>query len=155
MKNKKMPSWLKVILIILVIIIFISILDNNDSSENNTDKNKNQTTNEKIPASNTSEMVDYLIKKGKKESNDNLKSEAIQFVKDNINNLFRNNKTMENAIYYGSILEYSYPTNSTESNIGQDLVQAIKYVYRGTESETDISTQENIKQIKESLNMLN
>lgn len=155
MKKRKIPVWLKVILIILVIIIFISIFDSNNPSENNVNKNNNQTTNENIPASNTSEMVDYLVRKAKNESNDSLKNEAIQFIKNNIDNLFKNNKTMEDAIYYGSILEYSYPANSTESNIGQDLVQATKYVYRGAESVTDNSTKENIEQIKKNLNKLN
>ena len=59
---------------------------------------------------------------------------------------------MEDAIYYGALLEYSCNDNLKE--LGMDTVQAVKYVYRNVEKIEDISTQENLKQITKNLNSL-
>ncbi len=144
-KNKYF--WIIVIIISSAIAPFLpkSATINNEVLESNT----------LTAESNTSDSVDLLINKAKedikKASDTDLKT-ALSFIKDNIENLYKDNKTMENAIYYGALLEYS--NKDILKDIGMDTVQAVKYVYRNVEKIEDISTQENLKQIKENLNKL-
>lgn len=126
------------------------------------DANQEVETTATEPQPNTSLMVDSLIRKGKNKV-DNATEEdlttAINYIKDNIDNLFANNEVMENAIYYGSLLEYYYAIdhdsyngfNDIRGEIGMDTVQAVKYVYRNTETPEDQHVTENIRQIKENL----
>lgn len=61
---------------------------------------------------------------------------------------------MERAISYGYWLEYAYQNDEAArdyAELGMDLEQAVKYVYRGAESVEDDATQENLSQIRESL----
>lgn len=51
-------------------------------------------------------------------------------------------------------LEYAYQNDEAArdyAELGMDLEQAVKYVYRGAESVEDDATQENLSQIRESL----
>lgn len=57
-------------------------------------------------------------------------------------------------MYNGWLLEYTYDGNESMRdyyNLGMDAEQLVKYVYRGAETKDDQSTQENIKQIEESI----
>ncbi len=161
-------------IIVFVTIIFLSsklgwLKADNDKKNNISLSDKssevNSTETQDIQ-SNTSAMVDYLIKKAKAEVNtvnENKLTEAIDFIKENIGNLFKDNMTMEKAIYYGSLLEYYYAIDNNsfkgfsdvKGEIGMDTVQAVKYVYRGAEKTTDKSTIENIKQIEQNLIKIN
>lgn len=110
---------------------------------------------EENPEPNTSEMVDSIIKKAKEDAEtatDEQKQDALDFAVDNIDNYYADNETMEKAMYCGALLEYSYKENDEElSGIGADLVQAVKYVYRNAEDVEAASTQENLKQLKDSI----
>lgn len=116
------------------------------------------------PVANHSSMVDYIARTTKDDLQnngiDNAKvKEALDFITNNYPNYYTDNATMEKAMQYGYYLEYGY-TNATNTKektyckLGQDTVQAVKYVYRGAEKVEEQATQENLRQIKESLNEL-
>lgn len=109
---------------------------------------------ETIPEPNTSAMVDYIVTKAKTDSEtitEEQKQEAVNFIKDNFQDYFKDNDTMEKTIYYGALLEYSCEKNSDLSNLGMDAKQVVKYVYHGAEKPEDEATQANLRQIKKSL----
>lgn len=109
---------------------------------------------ETIPEPNTSAMVDYIVKKAKTDSEtitEEQKQEAVNFIKDNFENYFKDNDTMEKTMYYGALLEYGCEKDSDLSNLGMDAKQVVKYVYRGAEKPEDEATQANLRQVKESL----
>ena len=57
-------------------------------------------------------------------------------------------------MFYGFWLEYAYDGDEGARNyynLGMDMEQAVKYVYRGAEKAEDEATKENLAQIKESL----
>lgn len=75
-------------------------------------------------------------------------------IKANSEDCFGGNETMEQMMYNGWLLEYTYDGNESMRdyyNLGMDAEQLVKYVYRGAETKDDQSTQENIKQIEESI----
>lgn len=116
---------------------------------------------ETAPEANTSAMVDYIAAEAKKSANqaatDEKRDEAIEYIFSHYPNYFDDNETMEKTMYYGYYLEYAYeaddPTN-VYANLGMDTYQAVKYVYRGTETVEDEHVQENLKQIAEILEAL-
>lgn len=112
---------------------------------------------EEDPEPNTSAMVDSIARQAKADvgnaSDADLKK-AYNYIKDNYTDCFDDNETMEQMMYNGWLLEYAYDDNESMRNyynVGMDAEQLVKYVYRGTETKDDQSTQENIKQIKESI----
>lgn len=134
-----------------------NINENSNQAKDMSENNSNEQ-----PEPNTSSMVDYLIRQGKSKVDEATEEElntALEFIKNNIDNLFADNETMEKTIYYGSLLEYYYAINHDPYNgfndirgeIGMDAVQAVKYVYRNTETPEDQHVTENIRQIKENL----
>lgn len=116
---------------------------------------------ETMPEANTSAMVDYIAAEAKKSANqaatEEKRDEAIEYISSHYPNYFVDNETMEKTMYYGYYLEYAYmsddPTNAY-ANLGMDTYQAVKYVYRGTETVEDEHVQENLKQIAEILEAL-
>lgn len=116
---------------------------------------------ETMPEANTSAMVDYIAAEAKKSANqaatEEKRDEAIEYISSHYPNYFADNETMEKTMYYGYYLEYAYmsddPTN-VYANLGMDTYQAVKYVYRGTESVEDDHVTENLRQISEWLNKL-
>ena len=62
---------------------------------------------------------------------------AVEYIRTNISDFFKDNSTMENAMYYGFLLDYSELSNSQIDAIGSKTVMAIKYVYRGVETPED------------------
>jgi len=63
-------------------------------------------------------------------------------------------KEMEKYMWYGFLLDYKYDDSDPRSELGTDLTQAIKYVYRGHEKETDAGTKENLRQIDKDLSRI-
>lgn len=131
-----------------------------ENSKEDTKQEAKTTTTE--PQPNTSLMVDFLVRKGKDKVDTATEEDlttAVNYIKVNIDNLFANNEVMENTIYYGSLLEYYYAIdhdsyngfNDIKGEIGMDAVQAVKGVYRNTETAQDQHVVENINQIKENL----
>lgn len=116
---------------------------------------------EELPKPNTSAMVDYIARKAKEAANisasEEKRDEAIKYIKDNYPNYFSDNETMEKTMYYGYYLEYAYSKNGSTNlyaNLGMDTYQAVKYVYRNTETQDDTHVQENLRQIAEALSEL-
>lgn len=114
---------------------------------------------ETVPEANTSAMVDYIAAEAKKSANqaatDEKRDEALNFIASSYPEYFSDNDTMEQAIYYGYYLEFAYDINESQyAELGMDVEQAVKYVYRGTETVEDEHVQENLNQIAEILNAL-
>lgn len=114
--------------------------------------------NTRLPEKNTSEMVDYLIRKAQSDVqglSDEELVPALDYINDNIDNCWDSNEIMENYIYYGSMLEIhyngSYANADIKGRIGMNAVQLVKYVYRNTETIDSDHTQENLRQVKEDL----
>lgn len=112
---------------------------------------------EEDPEPNTSAMVDSIARQAKADaenaSDADLKK-AYDYIKANYKDCFGDNETMEQMMYNGWLLEYTYDGNESMRdyyNLGMDAEQLVKYVYRGAETKDDQSTQENIKQIEESI----
>lgn len=120
-----------------------------------------ETIAETEPEANTSAMVDYIAAEAKKSANqaatDEKRDEAIEYIFSHYPNYFDDNETMEKTMYYGYYLEYAYaaddPTN-VYANLGMDVYQVVKYVYRGTETIEDDHVTENLRQIAEALNSI-
>ena len=114
---------------------------------------------ETVPEANTSAMVDYIAAEAQKSANqaatDEKRDEAIDFIASAYPEYFSDNDTMEHALYYGYYLEFAYNINESQyAELGMDVEQAVKYVYRGTETVEDKHVQENLRQIAEILEAL-
>lgn len=157
-----------IILMLLLLCISFTACNNNESNTqilNNTIEKENKIINEyntentTIEAQpNTSQKVDEIAKKAKEDA-ENITSEkqkeALQHIKNNKSNFFKNNEVMEQSMYYGYLLEYAYKNSDKNyAKLGQDVYQAIKYVYRGIEKVEDSSTQENLQQIEKDLKQI-
>lgn len=111
------------------------------------------------PEANTSAKVDALALAAKQDIEENgvsdaKRDEAVTFIVEHYPDFYADNETMERAISYGYWLEYAYQNDEAArdyAELGMDLEQAVKYVYRGAESVEDDATQENLSQIRESL----
>ncbi len=129
-----------------------------DSSSLNDESTTN--LNNTKPEPNTSAMVDYIARQAKSDaaSIDDAKiQESVNFIRDNYNNYFTDNNTMEKTMYYGYLLEYSCKNDSSKkdyANLGQDAYQVVKYVYRGAETIDSDSVKSNLEQIQKSLNKI-
>ena len=159
---------MKKFLLTLTSLILVISLTACGTTKETEKENKEEDTNQEVettatePQPNTSLMVDSLIRKGRDKVDTATEEDlttAMNYIKDNIDNLFASNEVMENTIYYGSLLEYYYAIdhdsykgfNDIRGEIGMDAVQAVKYVYRNTETPNDEHVTENIRQIKENL----
>lgn len=91
---------------------------------------------------NTSERVDEIARLAKAFAEDGTDSfvraaEAIDYIRAMHGDLFRSNKVMEHAMFMGYYLDYLYPDDMVQSELGLDTYRAIKYVYRGAETIED------------------
>lgn len=110
------------------------------------------------PEANTSAKVDDLARDAKgsvaEGVTDEKRDEAVAFIVEHYPDYYGDNETMEQAIFYGYWLEYAYADDEAArdyAELGMDMEQAVKYVYRGAEKVEDDATQENLGQIKKSL----
>lgn len=107
---------------------------------------------------NTTEMVDQIALTAKANIDSFTSKDAkkiIKAIRSAQHKYYKNNTTMERFMWYGCLLDYKYDDSDPRSELGTDLYQAIKYVYRGAEDVTDDSTQENLRQIDDSLSRIN
>lgn len=106
---------------------------------------------------NTTAMVDSIAQKAKEAAKTASEADlntAYTYIHDTYTNCFVNNETMEQMMYYGWLMEYAYEGKESMLNyynVGQDAEQLVKYVYRGNEKPEDEGPQENIQQIKDSI----
>lgn len=101
----------------------------------------------------TSTRVDEIARIAKNDAvniSDDLGNEACEYIIEIFPDFYADNETMEKTMYCGYLLEYGYK-GETASLLGQDVTQAIKYVYRGAESVADDATKENLRQVEKVL----
>lgn len=102
----------------------------------------------------TSEMVDqigFTAKGYAANLTDEDADKIIEAIKDADHKFYNGPEEMEKYMWYGYLLDYKYDDSDARSALGTDLVQAIKYVYRGVENVTDDATIENLRQIDKDL----
>lgn len=110
---------------------------------------------------NTSEMVDKIALQAKEDAGkiDQAKlQEAVDFIKNNYSDYFKDNAIMEKTLYYGYLLDYAFKDNTEKkaySELGTDVYQAVKYIYRGAETKDDESVKSNLEQIQKDLDAIN
>ena len=129
------------------------------SAETEIASSEAETIAETVPEANTSAMVDYIAAEAKESANqaatDEKRDEALNFIASSYPEYFSDNDTMEQAIYYGYYLEFAYDINESQyAELGMDVEQAVKYVYRGAEAVEDEATKLNLEQVNESLTAL-
>ncbi len=99
----------------------------------------------------TSEYVDYLYYKAMEDADtatdDDLQM-AVNWLKNNTDNIFASQENMELTMYYGELLEHKYKnTGNIYEKVGWQAYKTVKYVYRGVESVSDESTIENLNEL--------
>lgn len=81
-------------------------------------------------------------------------STAYEYIKANYTDCFKDNATMEQMMYYGWLLEYTYEGNTEKQDyytLGQDAEQLVKYVYRGADATDSDSTKASMEQIQHTI----
>lgn len=77
---------------------------------------------------------------------------AIEWLKNNINNIYDSNDMMEKAAYYGTLIKQIYPNSGdTVHEIGYETLTCVKYVYHGYNKVEDSLIQRRYNKIKEML----
>lgn len=106
---------------------------------------------------NTSAMVDEIALTAKASADvltDEQSAQIIEAIRSAEHNFYNSPEDMETYMWYGYLLDYKYDDSDPRSELGTDLCQSIKYVYRTAESIEDSSTQENLSQIDQDLEAL-
>ena len=159
-KKEDRKKWTLGLLICFVLVIASAIMISAGGSSNGTSASSGSASAapaEEDPEPNTSAMVDSIARQAKADAenaSDADLEKAYDYIKANYKDCFGGNETMEQMMYNGWLLEYTYDGNESMRdyyNLGMDAEQLVKYVYRGAETKDDQSTQENIKQIEESI----
>ena len=81
-------------------------------------------------------------------------STAYEYIKANYTDCFKDNATMEQMMYYGWLLEYTYEGDTEKQDyytLGQDAEQLVKYVYRGADTTDSDSTKASMEQIQHTI----
>lgn len=81
-------------------------------------------------------------------------STAYEYIKSNYTDCFKDNATMEQMMYYGWLLEYTYEGDTEKQDyytLGQDAEQLVKYVYRGADTADSDSTKVSMEQIQHTI----
>lgn len=103
---------------------------------------------------NTSSMIDEISLTAKANAaslTDEQAVEIINAIKAADHKFYNGPEEMEKYMWYGYLLDYKYDDSDPRSELGADLCQAIKYVYRNAETVLDDATQENLQQIDKDL----
>ena len=103
-------------------------------------------------------MVDQIASTAKdhaSELTDDQANQIIEIIKNADHHFYNGPEEMEKYMWYGYLLDYKYDDSDPRSELGMDLYQAIKYVYRGAENVTDDATKENLDQIDDDLSRIN
>lgn len=106
---------------------------------------------------NSTAMVDQIASTAKEYADtlsDEQANEIIGIIREADHKFYNGPDEMEKFMWYGYLLDYKYDDSDPRSELGTDLCQAIKYVYRNVESVLDDSTHENLLQVDESLEQI-
>lgn len=154
-KNTSKKPWI-VAAVILIVILIGSMCGNDSSTAPSPTIEPTAIPVDQMPEPQTSAMVDHIISTAKKDAGgpdaESKASAAFDWIVQTAPQWYDGPEIMEQAIYNGTLVEYYYDgRDDVRSEIGADVVQSVKYVYRGVETVLDDTTQENIRQIKEGL----
>lgn len=106
---------------------------------------------------NTSAMVDEIASVAKDNVvnlSDDQANEIIDIIRNANHQFYNGPEEMEKYMWYGYLLDYKYDDSDPRSELGMDLCQAIKYVYRDAETVLDDATHENLSQIDKDLEQI-
>lgn len=107
---------------------------------------------------NTNDALNKVIEIAKNNASivtDEQISEAISAIRDNHPQYYNGSEQMELYMYYGYLLDFAFDDPDPRSELGMDTYQAIKYVYRGSETVLDSATKANLDQIEKDLQKIN
>lgn len=156
-KNKSKKPWIiGAVVLLLLIIVFGSGGENDSSTIPNPTIEPTAISVDQTPEPQSSEMVDHIIRTAKADASgsdaETKATAAFEWIVQTVPQWYDGPEIMEQAIYNGALVEYYYAgRDDVRSEIGVDVVQSVKYVYRGAETVLDDSTQENIQQIKDGI----
>lgn len=88
---------------------------------------------------------------------DSQRDEAVKWIADNYGTYFKDGQTMKQAAYYGSLLDVAYQSNNDMkiySEIGLDVYQVARDVYRKADTPDSEFIKSNLVQIKDNLEEL-
>lgn len=103
---------------------------------------------------NSTEMIDQIASVAKANIENFADSDAekvIEEIRKAGHKFYSGPEEMEKYMWYGYLLDYKYDDSDPRSELGTDLTQAIKYVYRDVETVLDDSTKSNLEQIDKDL----
>lgn len=164
-KNKSKKRWI-IAAVILLVILLGSMGGNDNAPTVKSDALETAgeptftisagPTEEPSPEPQTSAMVDRIIQTAKADaSGSDAETKAIaafDWIVQTVPQWYDGPEIMEQAIYNGALVQYYYEgRDNVRAAVGEDVVQSVKYVYRGVETVLDDATQENIRQIKEGI----
>lgn len=101
-----------------------------------------------INSSGRADAIAIYAKKAAKTGSEDIGNEAVLFIVNNYPNYYDSNEMMEKTMLCGYYLEY-LDYSDRVAQLGMDVEQAVKYVYRGVETAEDDATKENLNQIWE------
>ena len=171
-QGAKSKKWWIVGAVVVLLIIGAAMGGNNrgqtpdpagsqQTEQQDTEPSSEHTAEPVEPEANTSAKVDALAREAKavvaEGVTDGKRDEAVGFIVEHYPDYYTDNATMEQAMAYGFWLEYAYTGNEAArdyAELGIDVTQSVKYVYRGAEKVEDDATQENLRQVKERLETL-
>lgn len=100
----------------------------------------------------TTNYVDYLYFKAKEDAlhaTDEELQAALDWLKENVNDIFSSQLNMELAMYKGQLLEHKFrKTKTIHEKIGWQAYKTVKYVYRGVDGKDDEVTINNYDELK-------
>lgn len=102
----------------------------------------------------TSKMVDQIALTAKANAgnlNDDQVNAIINDVRSVNHNFYSDEPSMLKYMWYGYLLDYKFEDNNARSSLGQDVYQAVKNIYRNTDTLESDATQANFRQIDKSL----
>lgn len=102
----------------------------------------------------TSKMVDQIALTAKANAgnlNDDQVNAIINDVRSVNHNFYSDEPSMLKYMWYGYLLDYKFEDSNARSSLGQDVYQAVKNIYRNTDTLESDATQANFRQIDKSL----
>lgn len=168
-KGKKQKAIVIVVAFLIIGSISTALTQNQDNSNIGYNLSENENLTLDLNSHNDSNAIDQINSKVKDDLKNNSKEKSTQiindglfFIKNNINNLTKDNVTMEKVMYYGYYIYNYIEENSGAKNvselddkeravytIGYNAYTYVKYPYRGIEGSDD-----KLEEIKECLNKI-
>lgn len=163
-KKKKRIGCLSIFLIVVLVFLILFFLvsfavDSDTEKSTSTPVSSSETI---TLNKNKTARIDEITRNAKEAISSGITQEqtdeAVNYIYQNYGNYFSSDDVMEQCIYYGAMLEYGYQndyendfTAKTLTDLGQDVTQTVKGVYRGSDAKTDEYIISNLEQIKEAL----